>query len=193
LIAGWYVLHNWNREIILYERGFSYREGSTVVFFRYEEVAGIRSRAERLAYFGGLLHRDRYRFAVTTWEGDHFMITNQYRHADRLGTRLTDEINRVLAPVIARRLAEGKMVDFGDALRIGGSGLHDGGRTLAWGDFNGYRIGGSKLTILASGDAEWLALPLGEVENVMLLVALLRGQLAARQAQRQASVDDNQE
>jgi hypothetical protein len=28
LALGWYILHIWNREIILYERGFSYREGS---------------------------------------------------------------------------------------------------------------------------------------------------------------------
>ncbi len=193
LIAGWYVLHGWNREIILYERGFSYREGSTIVYFRYEEVSSIRSRAERLAYFGGLLHRNRYHFAVTTWEGDHFTITNQYRHVDGLGTRLTEETNRVLAPEIARRLAAGKMVDFGDTLRIAGGGLHDGTRALAWGDFGGYRIGASKLTILAVGDAEWLALPLWEVDNVTLLVALLRGQLAARQAQRQPSGDSDQE
>ena len=47
--------------------------------------------------------------------------------------------------------------------------------------------------ILAAGDAEWLALPLWEVDNVMLLVALLRGQLAARGAQRQPSDDSDQE
>ncbi len=189
LIAGWYVLHGWNREIILYERGFSYREGSTVVYFNYDEVASIRSRAERLAYFGGLIHRNRYRYDVSTWAGDRFTITHQYRHVDQLGTQLTEAINRVLAPEIAQRLADGKLVAFGDTLRIGGDGLHDGGRTLAWRDFNGYRIGGRKLTILAAGDIEWLALPLGEIDNVLLLVALLKGQIATREGQRPASRD----
>ncbi len=49
LVAGWYVLHGWNREIILYERGFSYREGSQTIFMRYDEIAAVRLRAERLA------------------------------------------------------------------------------------------------------------------------------------------------
>ena len=79
---GWYVLHVWNREIILYEVGFSYREGSKTVFFRYDEIAGIRQHAERLAYFGGLLRRDVYRFTVTTREAERFTITNLYRRAD---------------------------------------------------------------------------------------------------------------
>lgn len=184
LIAGWYVLHGWNREIILYERGFSYREGSTVVYFNYEEVGSIRSRAERLAYFGGLIHRNRYRFDVSTWAGDRFTISHQYRNVDRLSTQLTEEINRVLAPEIARRLADGKQVEFGDTLRIGGDGLHDGSRSLAWADFGSYRIGGGKLTIFTADGGDWLTLPLGEVDNVMLLVALLRGQIAARQGEK---------
>src|SRR5690606_17619332 len=107
LAAGWYVLHGWNREIILYEGGFSYREGSRTVYFRYEEIAGIRLRAERLAYFGGVIRRDRYRFVVTSWQGDRFVITNLYRRAAELGTRLTEQVNRVLQPAISRRLAAG--------------------------------------------------------------------------------------
>lgn len=174
LALGWYVLHVWNREIILYERGFSYREGSETVFFRYDEIASIRLRAERLAYFGGLLHRDMYRFTVTTTEAERFTITNLYRRADELGTRLTDRINRVLGPQLAQHFIDGKVIPFGDSLTASRSGLREGGRELAWADFGGYRLGASRLTLLDTAGAVWYAVPLSEVDNVTLLLELLR-------------------
>ncbi len=174
LALGWYVLHVWNREIILYERGFSYREGSKTVFIRYDEIASIRLRAERLAYFGGLLRRDVYRFTVTTTEAERFSITNLYRRAAELGTRLNEQIDRALGPKIARQLADGGSVVFGDALSVNAQGLRENGRDLAWLDYGGYRIGGRRLALLDAGGGVWLALPLAEVDNITLLLEVLR-------------------
>jgi hypothetical protein len=172
--AGWYVLHLWNREIVLFERGFSYREGSKTVFFLYDEIASIRLRAERLVYFGGLLRRDVYHFTVTTTEAERFAITNVYRRAAELGTRLTDAANRVLGPKVARKLAAGEKVGFGDSLWASRDSLYDGAAALAWADYGGYRIGGRRLTLLDASGAVWLALPLADVDNVTLLLELLR-------------------
>ncbi len=116
-----------------------------------------------------------YRFRVTTTEGERFTITNLYQRADVLGTLLTEQVNRVLHGEIAGRLSEGQAVAFGDTLRISGAGLQDGGRSLAWEQYGGYRIGGRRLTIYeAAGGGVWLALPLWEADNVVLLLALLR-------------------
>lgn len=178
--AGWYVLHLWNREIILYERGFSYREGSKTVFFLYDEIASIRLRAERLAYFGGLLRRDVYHFTVTTTEAERFAVTNLYRRAAELGTRLTDAANRVLGPKVARKLAAGEKVAFGDTLRASSEGLYDGSAALAWADYGGYRIGERRLSLLDGSGTVWRALPLAEVDNVTLLLELLREKPSAQ-------------
>ena len=174
LILAWYVLHGWNREIILYERGFSYREGSKTVFFRYNEIASIRLRAERLAYFGGLIRRNIYRFTVTTTEAERFTITNLYHRAAELGTKLTEQINLVLQPQITQKIAEGSAVAFGDTLTVKADGLHENGRDLSWEAFGGYRIGGRQLALLDQSGAVWYTLPLAEVDNITLLVDLLR-------------------
>ena len=174
LALGWYVLHYWNREIILYEQGFSYREGSKTVFFKSGEITSIRLRAEQLAYFGGLLRRNLYRFTVTTSEDERFTITDLYRRADELGTRLTEQINRVLKPAVMQQIADGKAVLFGDALRVGGQGLYQGEMVLMWADFGGYRIGGRKLALFDRGGAAWYAVPLSEVDNITLLLDILR-------------------
>lgn len=174
LPLGWYVLHVWNREIVLYEHGFSYREGSETVYFRYDEIASIRQRAERLAYFGGLIRRDVYRFTVTTHQAESFSITNLYRRAGELGARLTEQINRVLGPKIAQRLANGELIPFGDTLAASNEGLRENGRVLAWTDFGGYRLGSSRLTLLDAAGETWYALPIAEVDNINLLLELLR-------------------
>lgn len=189
LALGWYVLHGWNREIILYERGFSYREGSKTVFFHYDEIASIRLHAERLAYFGGLLRRDVYRFTVTTNQAERFTITNLYRRADELGTRLTEQINRILAPEIARQLADGSSVPFGDSLALSNDGLRENGRDLAWADFGGYRIGERQLWLLDANGGVWLSLPLSEVDNIMLLLELLRERQTVAQNAQPSSND----
>jgi hypothetical protein len=189
LALGWYVLHFWNREIILYERGFSYREGSKTVFFRYDEIASIRLRAERLAYFGGRLRRDVYRFTVTTHQAERFTITNVYHRANELGTRLTEQINRVLAPEIAQQLADGGSVAFGEPLTLSADGLRENGRDRAWADYGGYRIGERRVWLLDSGGKVWLALPLSEVDNVTLLLELLRERQTGSQ-KRQSSTTE---
>jgi uncharacterized membrane protein YobD (UPF0266 family) len=174
LALGWYVLHFWNREIILYEQGFSYREGSKTIFFMYAEITSIRLRAEQLAYFGGLLRRTIYRFTVNTREDERFTITDLYRRADELGTRLTERINRTLQPEIARRLAADETIPFGDTLALSSAGLREGGRELAWADYGGQRIGGRKLTLFDRSGAIWYAVPLSEVDNITLLLDILR-------------------
>ncbi len=189
LALGWYVLHLWNREIILYERGFSYREGSKTVYFLYDEIASIRLRAERLAYFGGLLRRSVYRFTVTTREAERFTITNLYRRAAELGTRLTDQIDRTLAPEIARKWAAGDWIGFGDTLSVSREGLRESGRDLGWADYGGYRVGDHRLALLDKEGAVWHALPLAEVDNITLLVDLLRNHAKVREQPDQSTPD----
>ena len=174
LALGWYVLHVWNREIILYERGFSYREGSKVIHFFYHEIRGVRLRAERLAYFGGRLHRNLYRFTVTTQDGETFTITNVYRRAAELGTKLTECLNRTLQPRLMGRLERGESVAFSESLSMTGSGLHDGDRFLAWADYAGHRIGGRQLALFNGAGEVWYSAPLAEIENITLLLDLLR-------------------
>lgn len=197
LALGWYVLHVWNREIVLYERGFSYREGSKTVFFRYDEITAIRLRAERLAYFGGLLRRNVYRFTVTTTEAERFTITNLYRRADELGTRLTEQINRVLAQQIVRRVSNGEKVAFADAstgmLALSADGLHHADQVLSWADFGGYRIGGRQLWLLDAAGAVWLSLPLSEVDNIMLLLEWLRERQPVTQKHRISTAETTED
>lgn len=174
LAFGWRALHLWNREIILYQNGFSYREGSRTVYFLYAEIRSIRQRAERLAYFGGLLRRTVYRYTMTAMQGEKIVLTNLYRHVDELGARIERSVNAELGPFIDERLSKGERVSFSDTLAVSADGLHEGGRDLPWAAFGGYQAKGGRLNLLQAGGEVWYSAPLAEVDNIGLLLPLLR-------------------
>jgi hypothetical protein len=173
--VGWYISHLWNREVILYERGFSYREGSHTAFVRHHEIRAIRQRGERVSYFGGLLRRTRYQLTITTEYDEVITLTMLYRRLDELAQRLEAAMIRARRPEIERRLAEGERLTFADSLQLSAGGLHHNGRDLPWDDFGGYRVNNGQLILLArgGGDTGWHSVALSEVDNLRLLVDLL--------------------
>jgi hypothetical protein len=172
--CGWYVLHVWNREVILFEHGFSYREGSHTVFFVYSEIKSIRQRAERLRYLGGLVRRTVYRMTIRTIRDEVITLTNIYRRMDELSVRLEVLYNAVRRPVVEHLLHQGENVSFGSHLSLSEKGIVAGERTLAWTDFAGSRAQAGKLILLANTESEWFSTPLEEIDNLMLLLELLR-------------------
>lgn len=179
--AGWGVLHGWNREIILYERGFTIGEGARVVPIRYDEVASVRLQAEQVSYFG-LLRHNRYRFLLTTLHDEQIAITQWYRRAPELGARLTALVDAALRSQLEARWAQGEAVRFGDALALSAGGIESDGDTLDWADFGGYRIAQRRLTILDARGEPFASAPLAATDNLTLLLALLRERRAAERA-----------
>jgi hypothetical protein len=174
MAAGWWVLHYWNREVILYGDGFSYREGGKDVYFLYAEIASIRQRAEQLAYFGGLIRRVNTRFTLTTIRGETMTFTTLYSSVERLGAHLEQKVNESLEPHLAKKISEGEKIAFSDTLKLSRAGLHEGSRDLAWEQFGGYKVGGGKLTLWTRDGEEWFRLALREIDNIPILLHFLR-------------------
>ncbi len=173
LVIGWFVLHYWNREIVLYERGFSYREGSRDVFFSYADVDQLTLRAERVKYFGGLVRRTIRELRLHTIHDETLMINSIYRRVDDLTTKLERLITQGRRPVVEAQLNEGKVIDFSSGLVLSETGLHVNGETLAWSDFGGYGLGGGQLHLLRGNQQQWKSVSLAPLSNAALLITLL--------------------
>lgn len=183
LVAGWWVLHLWNREVILYERGLTYREGSRDIPFRYEEFSAVRLRAEQLAYFGGFYRRTIYRITLTTFAGDTIVLNNIYNRVQKLGDDLNRRITDLRRPQVRAALEMGDPVAFTPDLALTDTGLtvraaalegHDADAHLPWDAYGGYNIAARQLRLYAVDGALWFGLPLYEVDNLLLLLELLR-------------------
>ncbi len=186
LVVGWWILHHWNRELIMYEYGFTYREGSEDVPFLYAEVRSVRVLAEQLAYFGGLIRREHYRVDITSRAGDEIRIDSAlYSRVERLAQRLTERVNAELRPLIVQRVQSGEGVPFADELTLTNQGLQvaaaaiedtEADALLPWDDFGGVNVAQRQLMLRTRSGAVWYALPLYEVDNLTLLLTLLREQ-----------------
>ena len=177
LTVGWSILHIWNREIVVFERGFSYREGSQTIFFHYEEIDALRMRAERRAYFGGLLRRTIYRFTVHTLAGETFTISNLYVRVAQLGEQLNQRVDRVLIPRFERKLTAGETIPFGEQIRLSATGLRADSRDLPWDEFGGWEVKARALHLKQRDGAVWASVPLAEIDNITVLVHFLRARI----------------
>ncbi len=185
LSVGWFVLHLWNREVVVYERGFSYRQGSQVGFFHFENIRSIHLRAERISYFGGLVKRE-YRDMLLVSDLDEQMRLNRwYSSIDLLMRHLEREITPRLRDAAQVRMDAGGAVDFGGGLTLDRDGILLEGQRLSWAGFSGVQAAGGAL-ILQSAGGEWGRVPLDSLENVMVLVVLLRAHLPPQKASSEA-------
>lgn len=173
LAAGWYIAHLWNREVILYERGFSYREGSNLAFIHYADVTSLRQNAERIAYFGGLVRRVTYRAIIKTTQDETIILNNVYNRVEELSIRMEQALTLTLKPGTEQALQAGQRVAFGDSLALSADGLHEGARTLPWTDLDSWAVRQGRLIFHSKSGGEWYTIPIGEVDNIRLLLDLL--------------------
>ncbi len=171
---GWYVMHLWNREVVIYEKGFNFREGSTVADFKYDEVASFRQKAERLRYFGGLFRRNVYTFTLTTYRGEVIKLTNLYTDIEKLGNNLEVGINSVLDDRVQDTLEQGESVSFGESFEISNGGINADGQDLTWEEFDSFGTKQGQLTLSSKTDDTWYQIALEDVDNLSLLAKILR-------------------
>lgn len=173
LAIFWYITHLWNREVVLYEKGLSYREGSNTAFIHYQDVVSLRQRAEKVRYFG-FIPRNIYRYTIRTDLGEVLSLHNLYKNIDELGVRLEQAVRQARRPIVNTTLARGGRVRFSDSLEVGADGLYADGRELAWDGVKGYRIQNRQLVIASADDPAWYRVPLVEIDTIILLIDLLR-------------------
>ena len=92
LLTGWYSLHLWNREVMVYEKGFTYRRGSQLAYIRYSEVIRTRQAGGITRYFGGLVKRNTFQFTVITECDEIVPLNSLYKNLDELTLKIEAEI-----------------------------------------------------------------------------------------------------
>lgn len=168
----WYIAHLWNREVILFEQGFTYREGSHLGIFPYVEIVALRQKVERIRF--GFASYESYHYTLVTKELETLIINNLYSDIKTMGNRLERFITRERLPLVQEQLQAGIALDFGIWLSLSKSGLEYDGHELAWQAFKGYRAQGGQLIIQSDNNDNWATIPVHEIDNVLLLVALLK-------------------
>lgn len=171
--ALWYVMHHWNREVVLYERGFTYQQGSNTAFVLYKNVVGFQQRIEKIS-LAGFFKRTVYDYTLVTNLDETLRITNLYSETAKLTRALDAFISRDRLPIIREQMADGKEARFSDHLRLTREGILFEERELFWHEFKGYRVQGGILIIQSHDNPEWAKEPVIDINNPVLLISLLK-------------------
>lgn len=174
LAVGWYLLHYWNREIVFFERGFSYREGSHTAYIPYADVRALHLEAERISYLGGLIKRTVRRFTIKTIHDETILVRGLYRRIDALIARMEALVNAVLRPRIQNLWNAGGQAAFGARVGLSAEGIHVDGQLLPWVEYAGHGLSSGQLILKRHDGSAFASAPLESLENETLLIELLR-------------------
>lgn len=168
----WWVLHHWNREVVLYEQGFSYRQGSAVAYIQYTHVIKLMANLERVSFLG--LSRKVFDYRLITDIDEQLIINNVYSNPDKLTHALEVYVARARLPIIQRKLATGETISFGESLHVTPDGITLQEQMLTWERFKGQSVKDGQLIIQATDEAVWQTLDVSEIDNPALLIMFLR-------------------
>ncbi len=181
--VGWYITHLWNREIVLYEHGFTYREGSRAVPFLFQQIVRVHLRAERIRLFGAW-QRDVYEYLLTSDEDEQLKLNNIYKNISELGLRLERAITRARKPIVQAQMQRGEQAVFSADFILSAEGIRYEERFLPWAAFVDYTLEAGYIDVLTQSKDNgpkdpderdvWAHVPLKTLDNEMLLVELLK-------------------
>ncbi len=174
LIVGWGITHLWNREVILYARGFSYRRGGQNAFLRYTEIHVIRQKGEIISYFGGIVRRSTLVVTLITDVDEIITLTALYNRINELSTRLEVAITQARLPVVKSKIEVAEPVTFGAGITLDAEGLHADDHHIPWAQVGTVKAANRQLVISNADASVQIQRPLSEIENLRLLVILLQ-------------------
>jgi hypothetical protein len=173
LVAFWYAAHFWNREVIVYENGFTYQQGSQVGQFRYADIVMLKPDVQRINVLR-FIQRTDFNYTLITVDDEVLRITNLYSDINKLVARLEASITRDRLPIMQQAIQAGQTVDVGGGLRLSKMGLEYEGRELFWHELGTRNVREGNLILRKQDNSEWAAIPIAELNNPVLLLAVLK-------------------
>lgn len=169
----WYVMHLWNREVVLYERGFSYQQGSNTAYVLYANIVRVRQRIEKVS-LAGFFGQTVYDYTLTTVLDEVLKITNLYSETEKLTRALDAFIARDRLPIIREQIMSGQEAPFSEQLSLTRDAILYEERELFWHEYDTYRVRAGIMILQSKDNPEWAKIPVIEINNPVLLITLLK-------------------
>jgi len=171
-MALWYTLHHWNREVVLYERGFTFRQGSDTAYILYANVIKLMQNIEVIG--AGSLKRRFFDYKLVTDINEVLPITNVYSNPDKLTRLLERAITRDRLQIMQERLSRGEDITLAENFKLTPDGISLADKELFWRELADARVREGQIIIASTSDEAWHSLPADDFDNPMLAMAALK-------------------
>ena len=176
-VAGavlWYMLHHWNREVVLYERGFSFRQGSSTAYILYVNVIKLFPNIKKNNFLG--FSWIVYDYKLVTDVDETLSLNNVYSNIDKLTRTLEAFVTRDRLPILRHKMQDGTAIPFSDSLSLSRDGIMLDSNVLFWQEFIGKSVKNGQIILQSIHEDTWASIPVSELDNAVLFLALLKEQ-----------------
>lgn len=174
VLGGWLAYSNWNRGVLLCEKGFAIRSRKGIQEWRWEEITSIKVRITR-QYANGVYTGTTHEYMLVNNQNGRVTINEGFQKVVELGEVIESSVFPLLYEPAAEQYNQGKPVAFGPVV-ISKLGLHFGKKTIPWEEIKEVSLqrGDLKVSRKEGGWFSGASVPAPVIPNLRVLLAILK-------------------
>jgi hypothetical protein len=132
LVAGWSAYVNWNKGVVVYDRGFAIRDRNGVRTWRWEDVVSMTAAVTR-HYTNGIYTGTTHVYSLFNRQNQRLVLSDIYTKVEELAKAIQDAIYPGLFDQAAQQYNAGQRLVFG-SVAISTAGIQIGKKMFPWTD-----------------------------------------------------------
>ncbi len=173
LLAGWGAYANWNKAVVVYERGFAYRDRKGIRIWRWEDVVSMTSAITR-HYHSGIYTGTTHIYTLHNRKNRRLVLSDSMRKVEELAKNIDEGIFPLLYARAADGYNAGQVIAFGP-VTINTAGISIGRKTYPWPDVKEVSIRKGILKV-SRKDGSWFSgasALAATIPNLRVLLAII--------------------
>jgi hypothetical protein len=169
-------------ELVVYEKGFSYRNKREFNCLEWEEITGLQVDFQRIWWFVFLIRRRN--IILHLFHGGTLTINHNLQKLEEVKAIFEQKVFPVIMERIRSGYEEGAIIPFGPILLSKANGLKYQNTVIRWGSIHTMSVDGGWLTIVyyvAGGALEKVRCQIKDILNLSVMLTLIRESLQAEE------------
>jgi|WetSurMetagenome_2_1015567.scaffolds.fasta_scaffold295671_1 hypothetical protein len=172
-LIGWSAYVNWNRGVVLYERGFAIRDRKGIQNWHWTDINSIKIRITR-HYTNGIYTGTSHEYTLINKQDQKLVINDAFSKVQELAEAIEQNLYPLLYGPAAEQYNNGHLLVFGP-VNIDRTGVHIGKRNISWQDVKEISLkqGMLRVNLKNGGLMSNASVPVASIPNLHVLLAII--------------------
>jgi len=173
LLAGWSAYKNWNREIVLYEKGFAIRSRKGIQSWPWSDMVSIKIKVTR-HYTNGIYSGTTHEYTLMNRQNEKLRLNDAFSKVEELAASIEQSFFPLIYEPAAKEYNNGHPLEFGP-VAISKTGMYFGKKTIPWVDIKEVSLQKGELKISRKGGG-WFSgarIPAPAIPNLRVLLTII--------------------
>lgn len=174
MLTGWGAYSNWNKGVVVYERGFAYNDRKGLQVWRWEDLVSLTSAITR-HYTNGIYTGTTHVYTLFNRQTQRLVLSDSIGKVEELAKYIEESIFPLLYGPVADHYNNGQTIVFGP-VAISKSGIGIGKKTYPWTDVKEVSIHKGVLKV-SKNDGGWFSgasAAASVIPNLRVLITIIQ-------------------